>query len=622
MCGIGGVIQLDKTSFDIDGLMRNLAHRGPDDVGFASLSFDGASSDSASAPGHVILGHRRLSIIDLSTGGHQPMSTADGGGWLTFNGEIYNYLELRESLQQVGIECVSDSDSEVLLNGVHNFGHAFLDRVVGMYAFCYVNLMNKRAMLCRDHFGMKPLYYYKNKSKLIFASEIGAIREASRVRQNAQQIFEFLRFGFSDDGEETIYSELRSVPIGGRISVDLTTLNCTDCGQNQLNNGAQVDSGEAKQLVRQFRELLLDSVALHLRSDVPVAIALSGGLDSSSILGCARAASPERTFRAYTYVADDRQLDESAWAEMAAKSAGAELVKVEIAADELRGRIDSIIASQGEPFGSLSVAAQYFLYDRVKQDGLKVILEGQGADELLGGYVHYVGPRVGTALRSGRVVDAVRVFLNAPRTTATPMPVVSAHVFQDLVPWSVTVTARKFVGRAIHPAWIRTDWLEHHRIDTGRWHRLRRKAGFSHVLENAVRHSLPHLLRYADRNSMASSVESRLPFLIDSIAAFTRALPDDLLFGSNGYTKWILREAMRGLVPDEILYRRNKLGFAPPHRKWLTLLSPWVEDVIRERRHEAIDSKALRSAWARFLRGEPMDTALLWRPINLLASSG
>jgi asparagine synthase (glutamine-hydrolysing) len=623
MCGIAGII--GPPAADLDALLDALAHRGPDDRGWLSLrggvSTVGRGSVQA---GDVVLLHRRLSILDLSPAGAQPMATPDGNFALVFNGEIYNHVELREELQREGVAFRSRCDTEVLLHLLVRWGPAGLRRAVGMFALALLDVRRRCILLARDFFGIKPLYYTHGGGAFAFASEIKALLRLPFVRRetDAQRLYEYLRFGSTDHGEATLLAGVRQVPAGHYLEVALDRPQATEPVRYwSLDLDDRLDLSFDEAAVR-LRELFLDSVRLHLRSDVPVGAALSGGIDSSAIVAAMRAVAPRAEIHAFSFVADDPALSEERWIDLAGSRAGAVIHKVRAAPEELLDDLDALVRVQDEPFGSTSIYAQYRVFREARRAGVPVMLDGQGADEMLAGYRPYLAARLASLLRQGRPVAALRFLRKAGAQSGTGgARRLLLQAGSLLCPPACKALAHRLLGEGLMPAWL-----------DGAWFRARgvaappARADSPEVLrEQLVRTltttSLPMLLRYEDRNSMAWSVESRVPFLTPELVRFVLRLPEDYLVAPDGTSKNVFRRAMRGLVPDEVLDRRDKIGFATPEQRWLTVLRPWVEATLNGERARAISAlrpAALRCEWDAVLAGRKPFDFRVWRWLNLI----
>lgn len=567
-----------------------LRHRGPDDAGVLQWPANDkpiVGNVAADVLASVGIVHQRLSIIDLTRGGWQPMSTADGRFSLVFNGEIYNYVELREELERLDCIFASGSDSEVLLQGFATWGVDVLPRLVGMFAFAVLDTELRRLTLARDPFGIKPLYYATWSGGLAFASEIKALLEIPHVGRGvaAQPLYDYLRFGLVGHGEETMFAAVRQVPPAHSLMLDLNRPDRVHQRRywalpDDSASMSESDIGFAEAADR-LRDLFVDSVRLHLRSDVPLGAALSGGIDSSAIVAAMRAIGGGGTdIRTFSYVADDPRISEAQWVDVAATAATATSHRVTPSGAELVRDLDRLILAQDEPFGSTSIYAQFRVFQLARENGVKVMLDGQGADELLAGYRPYVTMRAASLLRSGRVDQALRLARNAAALPdAQPAARTMVKAAAALFPSRMVHAVRRVVQRrAVAPAWLDERWFRGHGVDPLPYSS---PSGLRDALcRDVAETSLPALLRYEDRNSMAFSLESRVPFLVPSLADFVLRLPESYLLEASGTSKSVFRAAMRGLVPDAVLDRRDKIGFVTPERQWLSDVKPWVDQVM------------------------------------------
>ena len=587
MCGLFGIVGAPPGLLGasrVDRLFSLLHHRGPDDRGW--LTLDRAGVRTGFGPedlsGDVVLLHTRLSILDLSSAGHQPMSTKDGRFHLSFNGEIYNYLELREELQGLGRKFASGTDTEVLLSAYAEWGPAAFERLVGMFAVALVDSERRVLVLARDHFGIKPLYYAQLARSIAFASEIPPLLELPGLsrRANPQRVFDYLRFGRTDHGAETMFAEIRQVEPGFYVEVPLDDPHRLDKRQYWSLQPQPVDGLSLDEAAERLHELFLDSVRIHLRSDVPVGAAFSGGVDSSAnVAAMRRLSGPELDLHTFSYVADDPALNEERWMELVGHETGAVGHTVETSPQELAADLDRLIEVQAEPFGGTSIYAQYRVFRLARETGIKVMLDGQGADELFAGYRYYLPDRIAGLLGRGRLVATARL-LAAISTLpgATPGGMLARAVGHAL-PKAAQGPARHLTRHRLTPAWLDAQWLRAHDIcvdDPGRTS----QGSLREYRLDTVRTGLRELLRYEDRNSMAFSIESRVPFLTPELAEFAAGMPDDYLIAPDGTGKLVLRRSLRGLVPDPILDRRDKIGFATPEASWLRTLAPWMQEVF------------------------------------------
>jgi asparagine synthase (glutamine-hydrolysing) len=586
VCGIAGVISREPADISsLDEMLRRLAHRGPDDHGWLVSDGHEWSAGRGSVPrqpARVALGHRRLSIIDLSPAGWQPMTSPDRRYAIVFNGEIYNYLELRQELDGVAWPFASATDTEVLLAGWSAWGPKVLDRAIGMFAFCLVDFGEQRAYLARDQFGIKPLFFSEGTGSVIFASEINALLGDPRLDRSidVDRTYDYLRFGLVDHDDGTMLASIERVPAGCLVEIDLAEPLCTT-RHTYWNLPEEREPTTFDAAVTAVRDAFEESVRIHLRSDVPVGFALSGGVDSSAIATVARRViGPGPELHAFSYIADDPRLDEGHWARMAADAAGARVHPVGVPADGLRSDLEDLIASQGEPLAGTSIYAQRRVFAAAREAGVPVLLDGQGADELFGGYRSHLAGRFEALVRSGDVLAAAqlaRAVAALPDVRVTPRT--ALRVAAGTGPAWLRPLLLRGAGLEPFPWWMDAGWFKGHGVAErgGRGGRDKARtlaAAFS-------RTSLPSLLRYEDRNSMRFSVESRVPFLERALVELVFRLPEEHVFGRDGTTKRVFREAMRGIVPDPILDRRDKIGFTTPERRWLADDRGWTAQVLK-----------------------------------------
>ncbi len=609
-------------------MSRKLASRGPDDEGYLGLGSPGREiftqnpDDLAGMP--VGLAHRRLAILDLSAAGRQPMSSSDGRLHLVFNGEIYNYIELREELEAAGHRFVSQCDTEVLLAGLDRWGRDVFGKLVGMFAFAFIDTHRRTLLLARDCFGIKPLYYTCDAERLAFSSTIPALLVLPDLRRrvSAPQIYDYLRFGLTDHGQQTLFADINQVPPGTWMEFNLDNpLPAEPQRYWSPPAGDPVDIS-FDQAAEMLREMFLESIDLHLRSDVMVGTCLSGGIDSSSIIAAMRAVKGDGlAIHAVSYIADDPALNEQRWVALSAEAAGATVHTVGSQAEDLQADLDELIASQGQPFGSTSIFAQRCVFQRASQEGLTVMLDGQGADELLGGYHPHLAARLASLLRNGRIYQAFHLLGCIAKGQGIGAGEALARALGLLLGDSFGSVGRKLTGKELLPGWLDADWFSSRGV-VPTFSRRRGRNILLDTLRDAVSEtSLPMLLRYEDRNAMAFSIENRTPFLTPKIAEFILSLPESHLISRDGQSKAVFRQAMRGIVPDAILDRRDKIGFATPEARWLGRLGPWVEqtlsgDVAAE--IPALKLDVVRRQAREVLGGGGRFDTKIWRWINLI----
>ncbi|MFN4028665.1 MAG: asparagine synthase (glutamine-hydrolyzing) [Acidovorax temperans] len=581
MCGIAGLALSDTTESAAERMQRSLQllkRRGPDRSSTFQFQLCGKV---------LMLGHTRLSIIDLTEAAAQPMNSLDGRFTLIFNGEIYNYKELRSELTADGRRFSSASDTEVLLQAWAHWGEAALVRLVGMFAFVIFDREKSTLYGARDAFGIKPFYYSASGASFVFASEIPAVQALRPTAQklNLQTTYEYLVHGKYDAGGRTFVSDVLALPAGHQFTYDLRS-NVLQIKPWWVPTITPVEPIAFSDAVDGLRNHLLNSVRLHLRSDVPLGAALSGGLDSSAIVGCMRHLEPDAPIHTFSFIASGSSVSEEQWVDSMNSHVGAISHKVSITPAELVSDLDDMIATQGEPFGSTSIYAQYRVFKLAREHGITVTLDGQGADELCGGYVGYPGPRIRSLLDEGRWLDAAAFLLRwkewPGRAGLDGLKAAVAEYTND----AAYQALRRLNGAKACPSWLDGNLLADAGVALRFPRELPPQTGPGRRLVAELARSLhgvglPALLRHGDRNSMRFSVESRVPFLTTTLADFMLTLPEEYLVSPLGETKHLLRKAMRGLVPDEILDRRDKIGFATPEQAWLMQMAPQVREWLR-----------------------------------------
>ncbi|MGB8260302.1 MAG: asparagine synthase (glutamine-hydrolyzing) [Terracidiphilus sp.] len=588
MCGIAGFAALPGhgKSGQAQAVLDSIQHRGPDDRGWLRLTGTKVERGREWTPParepEALLLHRRLSIIDTSDGGWQPMSTAGGRYHVVFNGEIYNYVELRSELQALGHRFHSASDTEVLLSAIAQWGAGALRRFIGMFALALLDTERRTLLLARDFFGIKPLFYWEETGSVFFASEIKALTAfgLTRPRVNAERLLLYLRYGLADFGCETMLSQVRQVPPAHFLEISLDNCRADEpkCYWAE-EPGEELDISFDEAAAR-VRELFLRNVELHLRSDVPIGLALSGGIDSSSIMAAIRYLNPKAEIHAFSFISEDAAISEEKWVDLAGREAGARVHKVRATAADLVHDLDSMVQFHDEPFGSTSAYAQFQVFRAAHGAGIKVMLDGQGADEILAGYDQYKGARLASMLRQGRLGEASRFLRSLSNNGGMGAYLGVAFGAEFLLPPALQGAARALVGRDAYPAWLRRSWFKERDADVGTGNFTTTRNVLRNSLSRSVAKTLPGLLRYEDRNSMAWSVESRVPFLTPELSRFLGRLPESYLIDGQGTSKAVFRKAMRGIAPGPILDRHDKIGFATPERWWLAQLDGWVRSAL------------------------------------------
>ena len=550
MCGIVGRLALDAArSIDLTDAIGCISHRGPDAEGRVNL-------------GWAVLGHTRLAILDLDPRSNQPFTSPDGRWVLVFNGEIYNYVELRDELKNARAwNFQTSSDTEVVLAALTAWGHAAVKKFNGMWALCLVDTQEKMAFLSRDRFGIKPLFYQgQPDGSLAFASRVNALRAISDVSASPslEHLRGFLTYGMSDWGSDTFYEGISELKPGHNLLVDSQgRRGIVGYYQPPKTDPSTVTDTDTEEL----ESLIVDSIRIQLRSDVPVAITLSGGLDSSIV--AALAARQTKDILAVTAVIDGHRDDEGAAAKRLCMALGIEWIGVDINVDRLDlGQLERVCVAHDGPTQSPAAVAVDSVMGELRQRGYLVALEGQGADELFGGYGPMLSPYViGDQLR--------RLDVSAAAATARSF----ANAFGAGT--AVRSTARSLVP-GLHGAYLRSFGIAQAfgpRLSELAASKTGAERSWSMAADAALDQQrdivLRSLLTYGDRMSMAHGVEARQPYLDVRIADYMARIPAaDMVKGGQG--KAHLREIGRRVLPISDPIDGPKRGFVMPVRQWMS----------------------------------------------------
>jgi asparagine synthase (glutamine-hydrolysing) len=569
MCGIAGIV-VRRNDLDPGRIIKEMTsrvrHRGPDDEGFC-------------VRGRVALGNRRLSIIDLSAAGHQPMEYADGRYVITYNGEIYNYLELRSELERLGFHFRSNTDTEVILAAYAAWGRACLTRFNGMWAFAIYDRDEGLIFAARDRFGIKPFYYVVTERCFAFGSEIRQLLPLlPSVNADPTTISNFLLTGHPVQSPETFFARVSSLLPGHRLAYDVEADHLAiDQYYSLMERVNAVESVPEGEVIPKFRERFEDAVRLRLRSDVRVGTCLSGGLDSSSVaLIAAQMYEPisNEPFSAITAVSEDPRNSEEAYAREVVEGGSLNWVKVRPTYEDFRELLGHVVRHQEEPFGSPSICMQAFVMRAAREHGVVVLLDGQGGDETLLGYGNRYYPAYCVSLwREAGALGVLQRTMASMRNGSGMKPwEFPAHLIYALIPAARYLYYRQRSNFLWAPPPL-PDWMS-------RFAAACLDVRALQVLEVETT-ALPPLLRYEDKNSMAFSIETRLPFLDYRLVEMAIALSPHLKM-RDGWTKWILREAMNDVLPPGIAWRRNKMGFEAPTEMWLIRHFEEMTGKIRE----------------------------------------
>lgn len=615
MCGIIAIVSKASGSVQdlvprIDRLVDVMKHRGPDGRGVFSDE-------------QVILGHRRLAIIDLSDGGHQPMISGNGRFVIVLNGEIYNYPELRTELEKGDVQFRSDSDTEVLLEFWAQSGPSCLPELNGMFGFAVWDRETSSLFAIRDRFGIKPIYYIETERCIALASEIKALLPLlDSYSPNDGAIYDYLMYGQADHTDETFFQEIHRLPAGSYVKVTsegLIVEKWYDLRQEvaKVQRSSGFSGLSEKHYVKEVKRLFTRAVELRLRSDVPVGSCLSGGIDSSSIVSTARGMiddSEADIFQTYSAVYGDWfEKDESKYIEALVKKCKVKSNYTRPTELDLNRMFRELMFHQEEPVATASPFAQYCVMKLAHSNGAKVLLDGQGADEILAGYDYSVGYYLGELLRRGRFVKlASESIAQVRRRNKSGLRV----ALYGMLPKKLR---RKRLRRTdpLMNSEFAERFKERNAVEPVRFG----PPNLNESLMDEVHYRLQHLLRVEDRNSMAFSIETRVPFLDHNLVAYVLALPPELKI-RNGISKYVFRIALGDYLPEIILQRTDKIGFATPDNTWLRSEKSTLIDDLATTQHcylkRYVDSNRLVSVLKKNKKNlNPKTTSFLFRVVCL-----
>lgn len=577
MCGVGAVITWGSgvESRVVKQMMSLVSHRGPDDDGIREFRRDDLRSDHHldSGPVWLSLGHTRLAILDPSESSSQPMMSACGRYCLTYNGEIYNYRELRRELESLGVQFRSNGDTEVLMASLIKWGDNALSRLRGMFAFVFADNLTRTVLAARDRYGIKPLYLWEHEERIYFASEIKQFTclPGWRSKLSQQKALEFLLYGVTDVDSETLFHGVKHVPPGYAVNIDIKTEPRIRYKRWWMPDRS-IFGGTYEDAVEMYTSLFKDSLSFHLRSDVAIAACLSGGLDSSAIVGSVDHwfSNSIQTPHTFTAVSDDQSISEVGFAHAMNAYVGAQATEVRPDPMKLWNDLDRIIWHQDEPFGSSSIFAQWCIFEQISAAGFKVALDGQGADEQLAGYNSFITLKILSDFERGRVLRSVTNLIRYTKTGRVSLSEAALAAGNRYLPRSLKKTIGAYAGiTSCNPlSWIQQSYARSLTVDpfeiSGVQPRTIKELSWRMVDQI----NLPLLLRFEDRNSMAFGVESRVPFVDHPLMEFALSLPENFVL-RDGQTKAVLRDVIKWHVPPAIVRRRDKIGFQLAEASWL-----------------------------------------------------
>jgi asparagine synthase (glutamine-hydrolysing) len=569
MCGIAGVFSSgfidNKMKILIEDIIKSQHRRGPDYQAIELI--DGIRTN-------VMLGHNRLSIIDLTTAANQPMWDREGRYCLVYNGEAYNYIELKAELEGLGHFFYTRSDSEVIIEAFKEWGVRCVERLNGMFAFALFDAVEERLYLFRDRFGVKPFYYFFDKDTFIFASTSTVIAEHLKLKPDPGYVARGLRYGIYEGGDIAPFTGLKELRPAHYLEVILSetgklTATLNEYYRLETRVTSLVDSLERKsikELVTQVNTLLESAVDIRFRADVPVGVSLSGGLDSSTV--AALSALREGEVMGFTFGHPDDLTSEGPLVQKISERSGIKVRYIRPGIKEIINAFYQTIDAQGAPFTAGSVMAQYLVFKAARSERVKVLLGGQGGDEIFMGYRKFLMFYLIQLLSQKRYADAFAFALSLAPTFVAECP-------QAAIYWK---ERPRYAGDSGVDAVLNLPPAANENLGFDPAQPL-----WMRQIHDVLYSSLPTLLRYEDRNSMGNSVESRLPFLDYRLVEVALALPVAVKL-RNGFGKWIVREVMKGKIPETIRIARYKRGFDVGQADWIDRgLGTSIRESLQER---------------------------------------
>lgn len=581
MCGIAGIYNkkntIDQSVFD--EMVDIIKHRGPDGRGTV---FE--------CDNHLAIGHRRLAIIEPNETGAQPFCY-DDRYIVTYNGEIYNYIELREELDMAGYVFKTKTDTEVLVASYSRWGEECVKRFNGMWSFAIYDREKETLFCSRDRFGIKPFYYYRTNEIFAFGSEIKQLLCLNEIEAVANEdvLLTYLMIGEQDYSEETMFKDIMCLLPGHSIHFDIKDSIFNVYRYHNLSDIIE-EKHTFEEDCKAFYDLFMDSVRLRLRSDVPVGYCLSGGLDSSSIVCCAdkilsECNGEEKQSEQHTVSScfEDPDYDEKEYIEEVVKNTSVISHKVYPDINKVLEETDKIIWHMDEPFGSTSIYSQWNVFREAKKHGLTVMLDGQGADEQLAGYSFFYSVRFTELIKKFKLIQLFREIRQYHMLRAVhdkDAKFINVLLASGLAVVPIPDFIKTYIRRKREEK--KNSFFTKEQIkrvyEQNRGHNVSDTRGY---IVSSVYGGMQALLHYEDRDSMAFSIESRVPFLDYKLVERVFSMPFNRKI-RNGITKAVLREGMRGVLPDKIRERYSKLGFASPEDKWMNENEPLIENELRK----------------------------------------
>jgi len=624
MCGIAGLFGKNKMEIDdLKNMINKIKHRGPDGEGLVLFSNDKAfplASDDTDkkilntnfnyTPSSEILfdgnfadggfAHRRLAIIDLEASGHQPMCSLDARYWITFNGELYNYLEIKKELITLGYKFTSNSDTEVVLTAFIHYKEKCLDLFNGMWAFSIYDTKEKTIFCARDRFGVKPFYYSINRAFFAFASEQKALNSISKfdIKINEHAVFDFFVLNKIENEEKGFFENIHELFPAHYLTFNLNTWELTTRKWYELaftQKSEKFSKTKYEKSVEEIQDLLEEAIKIRLRSDVTVGACLSGGIDSSAIVGMMRKINPNEPINVYTASFPNEPIDESKFADAVVKFNHAQQFLVFPKAESLITELTDLTVCQDIPIWSTSTYAQYSVLKKVKETGIKVVLDGQGGDEIFAGYQQHNS----FFWKGLNWKEFMSLMLKKGGNSALKFHLKQQLVYnyQNKLPKSLKAFVYKNYFDDLK--YVNSDlFLKNaNRLVNEQEIPLNLNQKLADEMQNT---SLKSYLKCEDRCAMWHGIEARTPFADDHKlieAVFNIPEVYKIGFGNN---KQLLRDAAKNVLPNDIYIRKDKLGYATPNNKWLKEISTNFYDQFNEKLKPYINVNLLKEDYANF----------------------
>ena len=663
MCGITGIFNITDQNLNLSSVIKLMTdairHRGPDDEGYYLYNLYSkkeilAGGDETLANAwenkikycpdrkinsvnenyQIAFGHRRLSVIDLSEAGHQPMCTPEKDIWITLNGEIYNYIEIRDELKSKGYSFESNSDTEVLLYAYKEWGENFHSRLNGMWSFVIFD-KNKNILLgSRDRFGVKPLYYYIDKNIFAFASEHKALLKIPEIQTNINEkaVFDYLFLNHVEMENEGFFKNIFELQPSHNFIFDFKAKKLSIKKYYQLTFEKRIvsfDKTTQSDNQQKINKLINKAVELRLRSDIPLGFCLSGGIDSSSLVCTAseivktkNISKIENYFKVFTAVNNIKNFDESAWAESVVEKTKTEWIKADCYPEDLLNNIQKIIYFQDIPLLSTSTYAQYKVMQAAANNGIHILIDGQGGDELFAGYASFYSSYYYELFANLKFISLINE-LKSLNVSPTNFKVFIKDVFKNFLDLSLNGNFKVKIAGKIKPEakYFNKDFLKNHctNITFSGEHKL---IGTNKLLHfYFTNYYLKNLLRWEDRCSMAFSVESRTPFSDDiDLIEFLFKIPSNYKI-KNGWSKSLLRNSLKNILPENIAKRTDKMGFTTPQQIWLKEIHFQMKSFISEYQmdNSIVNISCLIKDWDIIFNGNNTKVQdFVWRFYNYL----